>query len=245
MSDRTTHFQPNAAGYAAGRPTYPPQLASVLATFSPDRKLAVDVGAGSGQLTAQLANHFDRVIGVDVSQAQLSKAPANPRIDWKLGDASHLPVADGSASLVVAAQAAHWFDLPAFYAEARRVARPGALLALITYGPAQVDGVLADRFSQFYSTEIRPFWPAERSHVETGYRDLPFPFARLAMPSLSIDVTWPLARFLVYINSWSAARAPGADAVITAFQDDALAVMQEDADLTVHFPLTVIAGRLA
>ena len=36
--------------------------------------LAVDVGCGSGQSTRPLAPYFKKVIGVDVSEAQIAKA---------------------------------------------------------------------------------------------------------------------------------------------------------------------------
>ena len=120
MTDPGAHFQTGAAGYAAFRPTYPGGLAAGLAALAPDRALAVDVGCGSGQLTGALAGHFDTVVGVDVSEAQLAHAAADPRIRYLVGSSDALPVPDGSAALVVAAQVAHWFDLPRFDAEARR-----------------------------------------------------------------------------------------------------------------------------
>ncbi|MGX5669457.1 hypothetical protein ACWKWD_01975 [Kocuria rhizophila] len=67
------------------------------------------------------------------------------------------PVADGSAVLVTAAQAAHWFDLPAFSAQARRIAAPGVALALISYGVVRVEPDLRKRFERFYWREIGPF----------------------------------------------------------------------------------------
>ena len=42
---------------------------------------------------------------------------------------------DASVDLVLVAQAAHWFDLPAFYAEVARVLRPGGVLAVWSSGP--------------------------------------------------------------------------------------------------------------
>ena len=57
-----------------------------------------------------------------------------------------MPLPDKSASLVTAAQAAHWFDLPAFYAEARRVLMPDSILALISYGVLRLEPELDERF---------------------------------------------------------------------------------------------------
>ena len=47
------------------------------------------------------------------------------------GRAEHLPFPDSSASLVLVAQAVHWFDRPAFYAEAARVLVPGGTIAVL------------------------------------------------------------------------------------------------------------------
>ena len=59
-------------------------------------------------------------------------------------EASGLPGA--SVDCAVAAQAAHWFDLDAYYREVRRVARPGGLIALVTYAVMDVDPEIdADR----------------------------------------------------------------------------------------------------
>jgi 2-polyprenyl-3-methyl-5-hydroxy-6-metoxy-1,4-benzoquinol methylase len=39
-----------------------------------DRRNALDFGCGIGRLTAALAGHFDRVVGIDVSQSMIQKA---------------------------------------------------------------------------------------------------------------------------------------------------------------------------
>lgn len=36
--------------------------------------LAVDLGCGTGQITRQLAPHFQEVVGFDISEAQLEEA---------------------------------------------------------------------------------------------------------------------------------------------------------------------------
>ncbi len=246
MTDPRAHFQTGAAGYAAFRPTYPAELASALAALAPDRALAVDVGCGSGQLTQALAGHFDAVVGVDASAAQLAEAAPDTRIEYVVGSSDALPVPDGSAALVAAAQAAHWFDLPRFYDEVRRVARPGGVVALVSYGPIEVSGPLAERFRRFYRDELHRFWPPERAHVESGYRELPFPFPDLPMPQLSIDVAWSPGRLLGYVRSWSAAKAAlaaGQGAVIEAFEADARA-LPPDSVIAARFPLALRVGRV-
>jgi ubiquinone/menaquinone biosynthesis C-methylase UbiE len=65
------------------------------------------------------------VIATDASAKQIGSAEAHPGVEYRCARAEDCGLADGSVDLVVAAQAAHWFDRPAFYGEARRVARPG------------------------------------------------------------------------------------------------------------------------
>src|SRR6202008_1439654 len=124
-----------------------------LAEVAPDRRLAVDVGCGSGQVTRQLATHFDAVIGVDPSTDQLAHAAAHGRVRYVEAPAERLGLPGACASLVTAAPAPHWFDLPEFYAEVRRIAAPGAVLALVTYGVARFEPELEARFQQFYRDE--------------------------------------------------------------------------------------------
>lgn len=110
------------------------------------------------------------------------------------------------ADLIAVAQAAHWLDLDRFYVEARRVARPGAALALITYGIGHVQGAPDAILSRFYYEVIGPYWPPERRLVETGYRTLAFPFREIDPPPLDIVASWRLADLLGYVRTWSAVK---------------------------------------
>lgn len=47
--------------------------------------------------------------------------------------AEELPVQSGSAQIVVACTAAHWFDLPKFFAEVKRVLCINGVVALTAY----------------------------------------------------------------------------------------------------------------
>ncbi len=217
--ERSKHFQQGGADYAQHRPTYPAALANLLAELAPSRGLAVDVGCGTGQLSTLLADEFDQVIATDVSSDQIENATARPQISYRVGAAERLDVADGGADLIVVAQAAHWFDLPAFYAEAARAAAPDCVLALVTYGVMEIDGAPNERFQKFYWDEIGPFWPPERRHVETRYPDLPFPVEEMPTPPLAIERHWSLDDLMGYIGTWSATkqvRAAGAEALIAS-----------------------------
>ncbi|WP_088344752.1 MULTISPECIES: class I SAM-dependent methyltransferase [Rhodomicrobium] len=241
------HFSARSADYAANRPDYPPELGAFLAGHAPGRSLALDCGCGNGQLSVLLADHFDRVAATDASAQQIAAAAPHPRIAYRVAPAEASGLAPGSADLIVAAQAAHWFDLDAFYAEARRVARPGALLALVSYGVLHVEGDAEPPMQAFYWRTLAPYWPPERRHVEDGYRSLPFPFAEIAQPGLAIERAWTRAQLMGYVETWSAVRE--AEKAVGRGPVDALAaalasIWPDGERRRVRWPLAVRAGRI-
>jgi SAM-dependent methyltransferase len=241
-------FDQGGRAYARFRPEYPRELAAFLASVAPDHQAAVDVGCGNGQLTQLLVPYFDRVIGLDPSADQIANAVPNERIDYQCAPAEKLPLADTSASLITAAQAAHWFDLPAFYREVRRIGMPGAILALISYGVLKLEPLLDDRFQKFYWEEIGPYWPPERKLVDTGYATVEFPFEELTPPSLEIRLEWHLSEFLGYLLTWSALRSAkeaGKEELFMEFAND-MAAAWGDPNLrrSISWPINMRIGRL-
>lgn len=222
MSDESARnwFDQGGAAYARFRPEYPPELAKFFADTAPSTRLAVDVGCGTGQLTTRLAEYFERTIGLDPSADQLANATRHAKVEYRCAPAEKLDVEDRGATLVVAAQAAHWFDLPRFFDEVRRVAAPGAVLSLLSYGVMRLGGELDERFQRFYGDEIGPFWPPERRLVDSGYATIDFPFDEHAAPPLDIRKDWALDDLLGYISTWSAvrrAREAGQDGLLNRF----------------------------
>jgi hypothetical protein len=148
----------------------------------------------------------------------------------------------------VAAQAAHWFDLPAYYAEVRRVTKPGGVVALITYGNMVTDANVFGVLQNFYKNITGPYWPPGRKHVEDGYRSFAFPFEELQAPRLEIRREWDLAAMLGYVDTWSATtalRQAKGDAPVEQFRRDLAEVW--GAKETVHvirWPLSIRLGRV-
>lgn len=200
------HFSNVAASYELHRPGYPAQLITYLAELAPAQNLALDIGCGNGQLTKQLGKHFNQTLGSDLSLAQLEQSEQQPNIHYFCNPAEVIPVKNGIIDLVVAAQSAHWFVLNDFYKEVRRISKTNAVLALISYGVMSIDHVqIQQRFQTFYQSEISPYWPSQRRHVDTQYRQLDFPFKELEnCPAFQIERDWDLNNFMAYIHTWSA-----------------------------------------
>ena len=121
--------------------------------------VCLDVGCGSGQSTWVLSPYFNRIIGTDISLAQIEEAKNfNYRsiefmwvqhyklmtvsflilFRWTLdrtSPAEKLPAASGSVQLISSSQACHWFSLPTFFSEVDRVLCPGGVVALSGYAP--------------------------------------------------------------------------------------------------------------
>ncbi|XP_009995309.1 PREDICTED: putative methyltransferase DDB_G0268948 [Chaetura pelagica] len=99
-------------------------------------ELVVDVGCGTGQGTRFLAEHFKKVVGTDISEAQIQEArdtSPSPGVSYLVCPAEELPFEDASVGLLAAFTAAHWFDLEKFMREVKRVVKPGGCVAISTY----------------------------------------------------------------------------------------------------------------
>jgi SAM-dependent methyltransferase len=254
VTDFKDHFSTLSREYARYRPRYPAELVARLAELSPDTRVAWDAGTGSGQAAIAMAGSFDRVYATDASAAQIAEAEPHPRVEYRVEAAEHSALATGSVSLVTVAQALHWFDRERFFAEVRRVSRPGAVLAVWTYGLARVqlpegaDEVFR-RVARFYVETVGPFWPPERRFVEEGYSSIPFPFERLDVVGFAMRPRCNLDDFTGHIGTWSAVKRyreqVGADPVPALATE--LAPFFGDADTrhVVEWPLTVVCGRVS
>ncbi|MBH9344633.1 malonyl-ACP O-methyltransferase BioC [Pseudomonas aeruginosa] len=106
-------------------------LAALPEGFAPRRW--VDLGCGTGYFSRALAQRFGggEGLAVDIAEGMLRHARARGGASHFIGgDAERLPLRDGSCDLLFSSLAIQWCaDLPAVLAEARRVLRPGGVLA--------------------------------------------------------------------------------------------------------------------
>ncbi|CAI4212070.1 unnamed protein product [Parascedosporium putredinis] len=121
------------AEYAQHRRDYHPKLYQTLVDHHTSTggqfDTLLDVGCGPGLAARALAPHFRHVIGIDPSEGMLNSA-----IELGGESASSEPIPDGSVDLLVVSTAAHWFNMPLFWARAAQVLKPGGTVALWTNG---------------------------------------------------------------------------------------------------------------
>ena len=140
----------------------------------------LDLGAGTGKLTARLVERGLNVVAVDPIAEMLevlrSALPGTPAL---LGTAEEIPLPDNSVDAVLVAQAWHWVDPERAIPEVARVLRPGGRLGLVwntrderlgwVKDLGRIIGPEHDPFSQQVSLPA-PFTDSERHQVEwTNY----------------------------------------------------------------------------
>jgi SAM-dependent methyltransferase len=96
----------------------------------------LELGCGAAHWSASLARRGARVVGLDISQRQLSHAPVVEGLRLVVADARSLPFAEGSFDLVLSDYGGmSWADPYRTVAEVARVLRPGGQLAFCTNTP--------------------------------------------------------------------------------------------------------------
>lgn len=239
------HFSGHAEVYARYRPDYPDALFDWLADAAPDRARAWDCATGNGQAAVALADRFGEVVATDASEKQIRSAFSHPRVRYRVAPAERSGLANASVSLVTVAQALHWFDLPAFYAEADRVLKPGGVLAVWAYelftASEEVDRVV----HHLYKGIVGPYWPPERKAIEHGYAGYTLPFEPVDAPPFAMEKRWTADDALGYLRTWSAVAryvdAHGADPVLQVADD--LRSAWGDGPRDIRWPLILLVSR--
>jgi SAM-dependent methyltransferase len=129
-ADHAGSFGAAAQTYERGRPPYPAEALDWL--LPPGARRVLDLGAGTGKLTRQLAERGLDAVAVEPSEGmrrELSQVlPDVPALD---GSAEHIPLPDGAVDAVLVAQAWHWVEPERAAPEVARVLTPGGTLGLV------------------------------------------------------------------------------------------------------------------
>ncbi|WP_224981528.1 ArsR/SmtB family transcription factor [Geomonas agri] len=142
-----------------------PEYQESLLALVPEVAVLLEIGVGTGILMAQLARKARLVIGVDHSPAMLVEARRRlvedgvPGAELRLGEMTHLPIADGGAGCVVANMVLHHAPDPqAVLAEIVRVLQPQGTVVLADLARHEREWAreqLADQWLGFEEDELK------------------------------------------------------------------------------------------
>ncbi|WP_205510819.1 class I SAM-dependent methyltransferase [Longitalea arenae] len=197
-------FSNQASLYAQYRPGYPRELYEYIVQHVKEKQRAWDCATGNGQAAVELAGHFGQVLATDISEKQLQQAQRHEKITYSVSSAEKTPFADNSFDCITVAQAYHWFRFEEFGREVRRVARPGAVIAVWGYSlvVSENEG-LNTMINSFYREKVGAYWDKERTYIDDHYTTVPFPYEPLPSKEFQIQVRWTQQQLVGYLNTWS------------------------------------------
>ncbi|MBI5565359.1 MAG: class I SAM-dependent methyltransferase [Chloroflexi bacterium] len=201
------NFSKQAGVYARHRPQYPAALYEWIAAIAPGHDRVWDCGTGSGQAAIGLTRHFRSVIATDPSAQQIANAPSHPQIDYRVARAEEAGLADHSVDAITVALALHWFELDQFYAEVKRVLKPGGVIAAWTYYLPRIAPEIDRVVERYDAVVLRDYWSPRIQLLRDKYRSVPFPFHELIAPEFAIELRWTLTDLIGYLRSWSGTQA--------------------------------------
>ncbi|WP_041267509.1 ArsR/SmtB family transcription factor [Geotalea daltonii] len=141
-----------------------PEYVAQLVRLVPQKSEVLEIGVGTGNLLPELANVASRTIGVDHSPAMLEEAGRRVAatglhgVELRLGEMTHLPVADGGVGCVVANMVLHHAADPlAVLHEMGRVLVVGGVLVIADLARHEREWAreqLADQWLGFEKEEL-------------------------------------------------------------------------------------------
>lgn len=158
-------FGRHSEDYAAYRPGFPASFYQRLDAIVRLRGArALDLATGPGTMALELGARGSSVVGIDVSAQQIATARrvAKERnledaMVFRVATAEDTGLEEGSFDLVTAGQCWHWFDRDAAMQEARRLLRPGGVLAIAHYSYLAEHSPVA-RETEDLVLEFNPSW---------------------------------------------------------------------------------------
>ncbi|KAM4626658.1 putative methyltransferase [Discoglossus pictus] len=218
MATRLFEGKGHASVYQKYRFSPPQEILDLIFSYIGERLkkpygLAVDVGCGTGQSTRIWVPYFQKVIGTDISEAQIEEAKkdAFPNLSYSACPAEVVPVDDASVDLLTACAAVHWFDIETFFKEVDRILAPGGCIALFTYLP-KMEVHYKDRSEQMIKVMnevediLAPFRNSKVHNVITGYKDIfeSVPFTdKQRMENIIAKVPMTIGQVLGLIQTFS------------------------------------------
>ena len=234
--------------YAKYRPAYPKELFEYIVSFVNTRDVAWDCATGNGQAASVLSDYFTKVIGTDISPAQIEKAVKRDNIEYLVCPAETTSFAADTFDLVTVAQAYHWIKWDQFREEVIRVCKPGAVIAAWMYynhntGDERVGAVVRS----FYENVTKPYWDYERKYVEEKYETVEFDYELLPAKKFESILHWQREDLLGYVGSWSAIQKfikTNGYSPVPQLEEELKKIWPDDEIKKVSFPVYLKLGRV-
>ncbi|MCH2140621.1 MAG: class I SAM-dependent methyltransferase [Phycisphaerales bacterium] len=239
-------FDRVSKGYAQHRPVCPSALVEKIVSRCASRELAWEPGCGSGQVTRVLSPLIRRTVATDPAEQAIARAPELDGVTFAVGSASSVDLPDDCVDLIASGQSAHWFEPQAFAAEATRIGKKGAVVALWCYDRPRVMPAVDACIDQLYYEVLAGMWDRRRSYIDDRYRSLPFPFEEEPINVPQYEARWHVADMLAYLRTWSAVDAyaeVGCGDAVGVIEDELQTVWGDDAR-QVCWPVGIRAGRI-
>lgn len=199
-----SYTKEQGTAYASLRRQYHPNVYRTIlghhATTGGQINMLMDVGCGPGLACHGLASHFAHAVGIDTSQGMISTARSSQIVTatrepvrFEVATAEDLGVdliplvPETSIDLIVAANAAHWFDMPRFWTQAASMLRPGGTVAMWASGEICVHpsvpnaAAMQAAIDEHYEEYLKPYQAPGNLLARNRYRDLLLPWT-LAPP---------------------------------------------------------------
>jgi ubiquinone/menaquinone biosynthesis C-methylase UbiE len=241
------NFSTGSNLYAKYRPTYPQELFDALLAHISNKKLALDVGTGNGQVAEQLALYFEKVYATDISSEQIKQAQPNEKIEYSVQSAEKTNFENNTFDLIVVAQAVHWFDFESFYTEIDRILKKNGVFAMWGYGLIRTFPELDKIIDDFYYNQIGKYWDAERKHIDDAYQNIPFPFEKAKIFNFENKILWNLEYLIGYLNTWSAVKhyeKQNGKNPVQAIENELKQAIAQKESFEVTFPIFMKVGEM-
>lgn len=225
------------------------------------------MGCGSGQSTRAFAPYFSKITGIDTSSSQVAAAKESEvmsHISYKVGTAEELSLPANSVDLINSTQAAHWFNLQKFFAEADRALKPSGVIALNSYSIPRLYSFTDDSVSAKLTEVIdnhrwetlKNYWDEARGIVDRFYAEIKIPYENCCAFRNDDSLNYKLNNVTIssvigYLSSWSAyhtyLKETSDTELLQKVQNELLSAMGEtDPDVAcikMEFPVTLIMGK--
>lgn len=247
-SDLSTSFGHKSAQYTRYRPAYDDAIFAFLNdNLAASRRWAVELGAGSGQATGQIAQLFENVIAVEPDQRLVEQAEFPANVSARVCAAEDASFDANSVDAVLIATAFHWMDQPLICERASQWLSPGGVFFPFAYDVFEFEGEI----QSYFSSEFEKWRPYRDKRLDDNY-DYPsilknsgqFDDVRSMRAKTTAELSTADAAGLICTASYAAAYARATSSA-DAYFDEVLGRLREfGASVKITFPIIAAAGRV-